>query len=81
MGKGREEDFAHGRRRKTNVDALRWWRVRFLDGSGSILSSFFELEERDQTRGRHVERSELDLQPDPPTEIPDFDQWFSAVFA
>jgi hypothetical protein len=49
-----------------------------LDG---ILSSFFELEERDQTRGRHTERSELDLQPGPPIEIPDFDQWFSAVFA
>lgn len=48
----------------------------------SILSSFFELEERDQTRGRHTEqREEPDLQPDPPNEIPDFDQWFSAVFA
>jgi hypothetical protein len=47
----------------------------------SVLSSFFELEERDQARGRHTERSELDLQPDPPNEIPDFDQWFSAVFA
>ena len=48
----------------------------------SILSSFFELEERDQTRGRHTEqRAEPELQPDPPNEIPDFDQWFSAVFA
>jgi hypothetical protein len=47
----------------------------------SILSSFFEMEERNQTRGRHTERSELDLQPDPLNEILDFDQWFNAVFA
>ena len=46
----------------------------------SVLASFFELEEKDQTCGRHAERSELDSQPDPPNETPDFDQWFSAVF-
>lgn len=47
----------------------------------SILSSFFELEEQNQTRDRYTERPELDLQPDLPKETPDFDQWFSAVFA
>jgi len=46
-----------------------------------ILSSFFELERQDQTRGRDTERLELGLQPDLPDETPDFDQWFSAVFA
>jgi len=48
-----------------------------LDG---VLSSFFELEEQEQTRGRHTERPALGLQPNPPNEIPEFDQWFSAVF-
>lgn len=47
----------------------------------SVLSSFFKLEQHDQTRDQHVERLELNLHPDPQDETPDFDQWFSAIFA
>jgi hypothetical protein len=47
----------------------------------SVLSSFFELEQQDMTRGQDLESAELDSQPNLPHETPDFDQWFSAVFA
>jgi hypothetical protein len=47
----------------------------------SVLLSFFALEEQDQTRGQDGERLELDVQSETANEAPDFDQWFSAVFA
>lgn len=47
----------------------------------SVLSSFFELERQDEIRGRDLGSLELESQPHPPNETPDFDQWFSAVFA
>lgn len=47
----------------------------------SVLSSFFELEQQDKAFGRGLEGFELESQPIVPSETPDFDQWFSAVFA
>jgi hypothetical protein len=47
----------------------------------SVLSSFFEMEQRDKICGRDMEGRELEFQPVVPNETPDFDQWFSAVFA
>lgn len=46
-----------------------------------VLSSFFEMEQQDMIRGQDPESRELELQPGLPNETPDFDQWFSAVFA
>jgi hypothetical protein len=46
-----------------------------------VLTSFFELEQQDITRGKDLESAELESQPNLPNETPDFDQWFSAVFA
>lgn len=47
----------------------------------NALSSFFDLEEQDWPCAQHVEGPELELLPDSSNETPDFDQWFSAVFA
>jgi hypothetical protein len=47
----------------------------------SVLSSFFEMEQQDKAYGQDPEALELESQANPPNETPDFDQWFSAVFA
>lgn len=52
----------------------------------SILSSFFALEQQDRIRRppggfQPILQLNPPMQPDPPIETPDFDQWFSAVFA
>ena len=47
----------------------------------SVLSSFFTLDGQDQRCGQDAECLQLDSQSNPPDEVPDFDQWFSAVFA
>jgi hypothetical protein len=46
-----------------------------------VILSFFEVERQDQTLGQATEHLELNLQSEVANEAPDFDQWFSAVFA